>query len=290
MIAIGAVIRSLRPRQWSKNVFVLAPLVFARLFHDPHAIAMAASAFVAFSLMASGVYLVNDSMDAEEDRKHPQKKRRPIAAGEITVPFALGLAVCLFVSSVLLSWSISPRFLATLGVYLAMNLGYSLGLKRVVILDVMLIAAGFVIRVIAGAVALAVPMSDWLFLCTTMVALFLAFTKRRQELVHLGDDASKHRKALSHYNVHFLDQMISITTSSTVLTYALYTLSPEVTRKFQTDNLKFTVPFVLFGIFRYLYLVHVRHVPGDPTSTLLSDVPSILNLLVYGAFVIVILM
>lgn len=286
---IGVILRAMRPRQWSKNVFVLAPLVFARLFHDPKAVATAAAAFTAFSLMASGVYLVNDAMDAEEDRKHPQKKHRPIAAGELSVKLALALAALLFAASIALSWWIGPKFLATLAAYLVMNLAYSSGLKRVVILDVMLIAAGFVIRVIAGAVALAVPMSDWLFICTTMVSLFLGFGKRRQELIHGGEDASKHRKALSNYNVHFLDQMISVTTTSTVLTYALYTLSPEVKEKFHTDNLKFTVPFVLFGIFRYLYLIHVRHVPGDPTSTLMADVPSILNLLAYGVLVVLIL-
>lgn len=286
---IGAIFRSLRPKQWSKNVFVLAPLVFARLFHDRSAVLTSASAFAAFSLMASGVYLVNDSMDAEEDRKHPQKRHRPIASGELSVKVALSLAVVLFVASVALSWSIGPKFLATLGAYLVMNLAYSAGLKRVVILDVMLIAAGFVIRVIAGAVALAVPMSDWLFICTTMVSLFLGFGKRRQELIHLGEDARLHRKALSNYNVEFLDQIISVTTTSTVLTYALYTLSPEVKEKFHTTNLKFTVPFVLFGIFRYLYLIHVKHVPGDPTSTLMADVPSILNLLAYGAVVLLIL-
>jgi 4-hydroxybenzoate polyprenyltransferase len=287
---IGAVLRSMRPRQWSKNVFVLAPLIFARLFHDPIAIARAAAAFGSFCLMASGVYLVNDSLDYEEDRKHPQKKHRPIAAGELSRSTAVTVAVVLFIASIATAYAINLRFLTALIVYLVMNLSYSSGLKTVVILDVMMVAAGFVIRAIAGAVALDVPMSDWLFLCTTMVALFLAFTKRRQELVHLGDDAHKHRKSLSHYNVAFLDQMISITTSSTVLTYALYTLSPEVTRKFHTDNLKWTVPFVLFGIFRYLYLVHVRHVPGDPTSTLLGDLPSVLNVCAWGLVVLYVLM
>ena len=286
---MGPILRSLRPRQWSKNVFVLAPLVFAKLVHDPHAVSRAAAAFGAFSMMASGVYLVNDSMDKEEDARHPQKKFRPIAAGELTVKLALSIAAALFVSSITIACWINMRFLATLAVYLVMNLSYSGGLKHVVILDVMMVAAGFVIRAIAGSVALEVPMSDWLFVCTTMVALFLAFTKRRQEIFHGGEEAAKHRKALAHYNVHFLDQMIAVTTSSTVLTYTLYTLAPETREKLHTENLKFTVPFVLFGIFRYLFLVHVKHAKGDPTSTLLGDVPSVVNVILWGLVVLAIL-
>jgi len=286
---MGPILRSMRPRQWAKNVFVLAPLIFAKLFRDPVAVCRAAAAFGAFSLMASGVYLVNDSLDKDEDALHPQKKFRPIAAGELSVPTALTLAAVLFVSALATALWINGRFLLTLFVYLAMNLAYSYQLKHIVILDVMMVAAGFVIRAIAGSVALQVPMSDWLFICTTMIALFLAFTKRRQELFHGGEDATKHRKILAHYNVHFLDQMIAITTSSTVLTYTLYTLSPEVKDKLRTDNLKWTVPFVLFGIFRYLYLVHVRHAKGDPTSTLLGDVPSVVNVILWGLVVLYIL-
>jgi 4-hydroxybenzoate polyprenyltransferase len=263
---IGPVLRAMRPRQWSKNVFVLAPLVFAQKIGDPTAMATTGAAFGAFCLMASGVYLVNDALDVEEDQKHPQKKHRPIAAGELAVSTAIAIAVTLFAVAIATALWVGVPFLLMLVLYLMMNLAYSSGLKHVVILDVMMVASGFVIRAIAGSVALAVPISDWLFLCTTMVALFLA-----------------------HYNVAFLDQMISVTTSSTVLTYALYTLSPEVSSRIGTHNLKWTVPFVLFGIFRYLYLVHVRKVPGDPTATLFADVPSVVNVIAYACVVFAVL-
>ncbi|MBI4864489.1 MAG: decaprenyl-phosphate phosphoribosyltransferase [Candidatus Riflebacteria bacterium] len=286
---MGPLVRSMRPKQWVKNVFVLAALVFAHKATSwPHVVTSVA-AFGAFCLLASGVYLINDVMDLEEDRKHPIKQSRPIAAGLVSVPVAVGTAVVLFVATLFVSLRLGLPFLLALLTYLALNLGYSSGLKHVVILDVMLIASGFVIRAIAGAIALDVPMSQWLLLCTTNVALFLAFTKRRQELLHLGHNAHQHRKSLSEYTVGFLDQMISVVTSCTVIAYALYTLSPEITLKFGTDALKWTIPFVIYGIFRYLYLIHVRHVPGDPTATLMSDLPSIVNVFAWGVTVLGIL-
>jgi 4-hydroxybenzoate polyprenyltransferase len=286
---ISALVRSMRPKQWIKNVFVLAALVFAQKLRSPPHILTSIWAFASFCFLASAVYLINDCLDAGEDRLHPIKCKRPIAAGELGIPEALVAAFVLAFSSITIAYSIGLGFLLVLCTYLGLNLGYSLGLKHVVILDVMLVTAGFVIRAVAGAIALTVPMSHWLILCTTMVALFLAVTKRRQELLHLGDRAHKHRRSLSHYNVGFLDQMISVATSSTVISYALYTVSPEVVAKFGSDGMKWTIPFVLFGIFRYLYLIHVRHVPGDPTATLMGDVPSILNVVLWGMAVLLIL-
>jgi len=286
---IRSLIRSMRPMQWSKNVFVLAPLIFAQKLGSMTHVTIAAWAFLSFCLLASGVYLLNDCLDMEEDRKHPIKKLRPIAAGEIPVAVALGFALVLSLSSLVVAHSLGTPFLLSLLSYLAINLGYSLGLKHIVILDVMMITAGFVIRAVSGAIALNVVLSHWLVLCTTMVALFLAFTKRRQELLHLGNDAHKHRRSLSQYNVGFLDQMISVSTSTTLMAYALYCTSPEVVHRFGTDGLKWTIPFVIFGVFRYLYLIHVRQVQGDPTATLLDDIPSLFNVAAWGGTVLWIL-
>lgn len=280
---------SMRPRQWSKNVFLLAALVFARQAGNARQLATALAAFGCFCLASSSVYLINDCLDSDRDRHHPTKRNRPIAAGELSVGRALMASLVLMTSAVILASQLGNAFLGSVIVYIVMNLGYSLGLKSVVILDVMIIAAGFVLRAVAGGLALHVEISHWLALCTTMLALFLAVTKRRQELVHLGKDARSHRRSLSEYNVEFLDQMISVTTSTTVMSYALYTVSPEVVAKFGSDRLKWTVPFVIFGIFRYLYLIHVRRGQGDPTVTLLSDFASLLNVACWSLAVVAVL-
>ena len=283
---LAELVRSLRPRQWAKNVFVLAPLVFAQKLADPEALRLGVLAFVAFCCASSAVYLVNDLADREEDRQHPLKRHRPLAAGTLSVPVASLAALLLAGAATTLGLYLGHAFLWFTAIYLGLNLFYSLGLKNVVILDVMLISIGFVLRVLAGGAAIAVEVSAWLVLCTSFLALFLAFSKRRHELILMPNEASDRRKVLSHYSPTFLDQMINVVTASTVVAYAIYAVSPETVEKFHTRYLVYTLPMVLFGIFRYLYLIYQRPSERQPTEAILSDPPFLANLLLWGAAVI----
>ena len=277
---------AMRPRQWAKNVFVLAPLVFARQLGDPQAMGRALLAFAAFSLLASAVYLFNDIRDRDEDRRHPRKRKRPIAAGRLAVPVAAAAAALLAAVAVALGLALGGGFVAVLAVYLGANVAYSTGLKRVVIVDVMVLSLGFVLRVLAGGVAVGVEVSAWLILCTSFLALFLAFSKRRHELMLLAQNASEQRRVLSHYSPAFLDQMINVVTAGTVVAYAVYAISPEAVQKFDTRDLIFTMPFVLFGIFRYLYLIYQRPSERNPTEAILGDKPFLINILLWVAAVV----
>lgn len=284
--AFRGLIRSLRPHQWAKNLFVLAPLVFGQALDDPASIARALVAFAAFCVASSGVYLVNDVRDREEDRHHPLKRLRPIAAGDLSVPVAIGAAVALLAVggalAALLGWGV----LGVLAGYTVLNLLYSAGLKHVVILDVMVLAVGFVLRVIAGGLAVDVEVSSWLLLCTIFLALFLAFSKRRHEIVLLADDARGQRRVLDHYSPAFLDQMINVVTASSVVSYALYAISPSTTERFHSRWLVYTVPLVLFGIFRYLYLVYQKPDEKNPTEAILSDPPFLVNMALWALAVL----
>ncbi len=277
---------AMRPRQWAKNVFVLAPLVFARQLDDPRVLGRALLAFAAFSLVASAVYLFNDIRDREEDSYHPRKRDRPIASGRLVVSAAAAAAALLAAAAVAMGLALGGDFVAILGAYLAANLAYSMGLKRVVILDVMVLSVGFVLRVMAGGVAVGVEVSAWLILCTSFLALFLAFSKRRHELMLLADEASEQRQVLTHYSPAFLDQMINVVTAGTVIAYAVWAISPETTEKFDTRDLIFTMPFVLFGIFRYLYLIYQRPSDRNPTEAILGDKPFLINILLWVASVV----
>lgn len=268
----------MRPLQWVKNLVVFAPLLFAQQFFVPHAFVRALFTFVLFCGLSSAVYLLNDVLDYEQDRAHPVKRYRPLAAGQLrrsTVIETSGLLLVLVFAGALL---LSPTMLGIVVGYWLLNLLYSLWLKHKVILDVFAIAAGFVLRVVGGAVAVAVAISNWLLVCTTLLALFLGFCKRRRELLLLGVDSDQHRQVLAEYNPRFLDMMIGIVTATTVMSYALYTVSEETVRKFHTEGLLATLPFVLYGIFRYLYLVYHKELGGDPTQQVLTDIPFILNL------------
>ncbi len=276
---------AMRPAQWVKNVFVLAPLLFARQFDDPRVAGRALLAFAAFCLLASAVYLFNDIRDREEDRRHPRKRSRPIAAGRLPVAAAGAAGAVLALAALALSLILGPGFVAILAVYLASNLAYSLWLKRVVILDVMLLSFGFVLRVMAGGVAIGVEVSAWLILCTSFLALFLAFSKRRHELMLLAGEAPGQRQVLTHYSPAFLDQMINVVTAGTVVAYAVYAISPETAEKYHTKDLIFTMPFVLFGIFRYLYLIYQRPSERNPTEAILGDRPFLVNILLWVASV-----
>lgn len=265
--------RALRVYQWSKNLVVLAALIFAQQVFVPGQVFTAIAAFVAFCLASSATYLVNDIVDVEKDRAHPKKRARPIASGALPIPAAAGMAVALFAAAVLVAWWVRPAFTAALGAYILLTLSYSFALKNLIIIDVFAVAMGFVVRAMAGAIALDVAFSNWLVVCTLFLALFLALSKRRHELTLLEGDAAEHRIVLYHYSVHYLDQLILIVAGGTLITYTIYTCSPEVVEKFHTDKLYMTVPFVLYGLFRYLFLVHHKTGGGDPSRTLFTDVP-----------------
>jgi len=283
-----AVVQAMRPRQWIKNVIVFAALLFSRKLTDLEAVSHAAIAFLLFCATSGAVYIVNDLFDAENDRRHPTKALRPIASGALgTVP-ALVAVVLLFTASIMAGFILSPPFGAVLLIYAALNLVYSFWLKEVVIIDVMVIASGFVLRAVGGGLVLNVAISTWLIMCTILLSLFLAFCKRRQELEML-DRAHEHRSILREYSVEFLDQMIGVVTASTVVAYMFYTVSPEVELRLGTHYLYLTVPFVLYGIFRYLYLVHQRGVGGNPTQALLADRPLLLDVALWGITVITLL-
>lgn len=283
---IQAAVRAMRPKHWIKNVFVLAALVFAEKLNDPPAVLRSLAAFAVFCALSSSVYLINDILDRKVDRLHPSKRLRPIASGALPVGAAAVLAAVLATASLAAAARLDVAFAAAAATYFVMNLAYSVALKRVVILDVMLVATGFLLRAWSGALVLHVEMSHWLALCTGLLALFLGFVKRRQEIAALLG-ATGQRPILKEYSLPFLDQMISVVTASTVLAYSLYALSDEVAHKLATRHMGITIPFVLFGIFRYLYLVHQRGEGENPTDLVVSDASMLVNVALWVAAVYV---
>jgi 4-hydroxybenzoate polyprenyltransferase len=275
--AVADLTRLLRPEQWLKNLLVFAALIFSKHLFLADSVGKAVLAFASFCLLASASYVLNDVRDAAKDRLHPVKQTRPLAAGRISPGAAATLAAGLAALALALAVPLGREFVEIVVAYAVLQLAYSFALKNFVILDVMTIATGFVLRAAAGGVAIAVEVSPWLIICTFLLALFLGFSKRRQELMLLEGMAAAHREALREYSPYFLDQMISVVTASTVLAYAIYTVSPEVREKLHTESLYLTIPFVLYGIFRYLYLVHQREGGGNPTRELLTDRPLWVN-------------
>jgi 4-hydroxybenzoate polyprenyltransferase len=263
----------LRPEQWLKNGFVLAPIVFSGLVEDPDAWFRTILAVVAFCAASSATYLINDIIDREADRAHPQKCRRPIAAGEVSVGLALAAAALLVTLAIVIAVGLGGWFPAVLVGYVALVLLYSAVLKRAVFLDVLVVAAGFVLRVVGGAVAINVPVSRWILLVAYLLALYLALGKRRTELALLGEEAGNHRVVLGHYTLPMVDSAISVVLGATVLAYALYTVAPDTVAKVGSEGLMATVPIVLYGLFRYLYLLHQHELGGSPTRALLTDRP-----------------
>jgi 4-hydroxybenzoate polyprenyltransferase len=286
---LRSLIRALRPHQWLKNAVVFAALIFAKRFLDGDSVLDAALTFGLFCAVSSAVYLINDLLDVQADRRHPVKCRRPIASGEVSLPAAVVTAVALAAAALGGGWMLSRPVALVLLVYLAMNVAYSLWLKRVVILDVMVLAAGFLLRAVAGALVLDVEISSWLILCATLLSLFLGFCKRRNELVILEEEAGEHRFILREYSLPFLDQMISVVTSSTLVAYCFYTLSPEVQAKLGTSGLPWTIPLVLYGIFRYLYLVYHRSEGGSPTRVFYTDRPLLIDVALWALTAILVL-
>jgi len=271
----------MRPQQWIKNLFLFAALVFSGNLFNSGDILLVVSGFLIFSCTASGIYLFNDVTDIEKDKLHPTKSLRPLPSGKLSTATATLASTFLIAFGVVAAFFLTISFGITVLLYAVLNVLYSLKLKDVVILDVMTISAGFVLRVIGGALLINVPTSEWLIICTILLSLFLGFSKRRHEIMVLEGDANSHRAVLEHYSLYFLDQMIGIVTASTVMSYALYTISEETVRKFGTAHLIYTVPFVLYGIFRYLYLVHKKEEGGNPTKLALTDRPLLINIILW---------
>jgi len=269
--------RSMRPKQWIKNGFLFAGLIFTLDHrHRPQDLLLTLAGFVLFSLLSSSVYLLNDIADREQDRLHPKKRHRPIAAGQVPPMLAIGWAGVLSVGSLVGSLALNRGFGLVACLYFLITLAYSFRLKHVVIVDVLTLASGFVLLAVAGALVISVRISPWLLVCTTLFALFLGLAKRRHELVLLAGDAGRHRKILDEYSISMLDQMITIATSSTLMAYCLYAFSS--TTGMGHRWLMLTIPFVIYGIFRYLYIVLRKGGGGSPATDLLEDAPLLVNL------------
>ncbi|MCP4602252.1 MAG: decaprenyl-phosphate phosphoribosyltransferase [Proteobacteria bacterium] len=283
MKTLKAIFQLARPKQWVKNIFVLTVLIFSGRALQPEAIATILIAFAVFCLASSTIYFLNDYRDIEEDRKHPTKRIRPLASGALPPWIGLvGFFVLLGASIAIPAFALNQPTTIVVGFYLVLNIAYSLGLKHLVIIDVLVVATGFVLRILAGAAALSVMPSAWLVLCGVMISLFLGFTKRRAEVVLLGEQAGEHRKVLEHYSPAFLDQMISIVTAATVVGYVLYTVDSRTVQLVGSRALLLSVPFVLYGIFRYLYLVYHAESGSDPTRTVFTDIPLLINGVLWG--------
>jgi 4-hydroxybenzoate polyprenyltransferase len=271
-----SLVLSLRPSQWTKNLIIFGALGLGGKLLDWTAVLHALAAFLIFCALSGVVYLINDIADRDADRRHPLKMHRPIASGQLPVRIALGAALTLGTTALAAAFWLRPLFGAVAASYVLLLGLYSAPLKHLVIIDVLTIAIGFVLRAAAGAVAINVAISHWLYILTILLALFLALSKRRHELVLLADRATGHRRILEEYSPYLLDQMIAVVTASTIVAYAFYTVSPETVQKFGSDNLILTLPFPLYGIFRYLYLVHQKEGGGSPSDMLLTDRPLLL--------------
>ena len=285
---------ALRPRSWTKNLLLFAGVLFSQQVNHPDLLLRAAAGFVAFSLLAGLVYLLNDFRDKEADQLHPRKRKRPIASGRLTPAFAAIAALPVLAIVATVSWWLGTGFVITQIIYLVMNLAYTLALKKQVLIDVFIIATGFVLRAIAGVellkpVSPGTEISPWLLVCTFFGALFLALAKRRREIANAGDVAASQREVLVHYTPQFLDGMLLVTAGSALMGYALYTIWPGTVAKFRTEALLYTMPFVAYGIFRYLWLVSNSENTEDPSLVLLTDRPLAWCVVLYLAAVVLIL-
>ncbi|MEO0053381.1 MAG: decaprenyl-phosphate phosphoribosyltransferase [candidate division WOR-3 bacterium] len=283
------IVKSMRPKQWVKNLLVFAALIFSENLLAWDKLLRTAAAFIFFCLVSGAVYIINDVVDRENDRTHPKKRLRPIAAGELPILPALVAAMLAVAVGIGGGFYLNWRFGLVIAIYFLLQLAYSFLLKKIVVLDVMVVAAGFALRAISGTYVIAVQISPWLFVCTILLALFLALAKRRHELLFLEGGGISHRSVLGKYSETLLDQMIAVATSATVITYCLYTIAPETVHKFGTHNLILTMPFVLYGIYRYLYLVYRREEGGAPEKVLFTDLPLIIDVLLWMISVVLIL-
>lgn len=278
---------AMRPQQWVKNVLVLAAVLFAGPLSTPSYLLNAGLMFVIFCLVSSAIYIVNDLVDREADRAHPRKRNRPIASGHVHPRWAVLMASLLFITGFLLVLQLSVSAIACVLGYVVLQIFYTFLLKHIVIIDIMAIAAGFVLRAVAGAYAINVMISPWLLICTIVLALFLALGKRRSELL-VSDQSSSHRRVLGYYNIALLDQLIAVVTSCTLLAYVLYTFSEQTRLKFPSNMMPLTLPFVLYGIFRYLYLIYGKSQGEEPEALLIRDFPLLLDIVLWGIAVVII--
>ncbi len=280
-------IRACRPKQWSKNLLLYFGLIFALKLTDPVLIGRATVGFLVFCLASSGIYLFNDLADLEKDREHPTKRYRPLAAGLISPLQAIALGLVLLLVAFVVGFTLGTTFGLLTVFYVLLMLAYSARLKHVVLIDVFVLAAGFVLRAVAGAVAVSVPISPWLYVCTVLASLFLGLGKRRSELVLLNHGAGRHRRILDEYSLPLLDQLIVVVTSATIMAYSLYTFSAENLPS--NHAMMLTIPFVLYGLFRYLYLMHQHNGGGSPEEALLGDRPLLLSATLWLLTAVVIL-
>lgn len=287
--SIKLVIEAMRPKQWSKNIVIFAGVLFSLQVLQPIPLARTSIAFILFCLVSGCVYILNDVCDYERDLIHPEKRKRPIASGRLSRKLASIVAPIVLFFALVAAFRLTPYFGMIALFYFVMNLGYSFYLKNIVILDVLIIALGFVLRAVAGAVVIGVQISEWLLVCTFFLALFLALCKRRHELRLIEDKAANHRAVLQEYSPSLVDQMISVATASALMSYALYTISENVEKKFHTDKLIFTIPFVLFAIFRYLYLVHNQNLGGNPEKVFIQDRAMLVDVLLWICSIFLIL-
>jgi 4-hydroxybenzoate polyprenyltransferase len=280
---------SMRPKQWIKNIFIFPGLIFSHNLFDISLLVRVTVGFGLFCLAASSIYIFNDIKDLERDKVHPDKLKRPLAAGYLKVHKAYAASIVMAIIALPGAMLLDLTFFLILAGYMVMNVAYTIKIKEMVILDVLCIAFGFVFRVLAGTTLAGVKPSDWLIICTITVSIFLASSKRRHEFTLFAANGNNHRKVLVEYSTHFLDQMISVAAACTLMSYALYTIADETVARFGTRNLIFTLPFVIYGIYRYLYLLHQKKMGGNPTNALLEDLPLFLNGLLWLGVVIFII-
>ena len=285
MKTIRLIIKQMRPKQWTKNLLVFAALIFTIPYIDAAMIYLAVAGFILFSFVSGCVYILNDFIDLELDRQHPDKKNRPMASGELSPTLAISLGIIILSVSLWVGSMLNIRFGLVLCLYFILNVAYSLYLKKVVIIDVMVIATGFVLRAVGGAYVIDVPATPWFIICTALLALFLAISKRRHELILFQNQEGDYRPVLDSYSPKLLDEMNGIVTTATIISYALFTFTSG-----RTINLMWTIPFVIYGIFRYLYLIHIENKGGQPDEILLEDKPILITVLLYSLTLIVILL
>lgn len=280
MSVLKNVIITARPRQWIKNLLVLAALFFHPELISTSVMAGICLTLIAFCFTSASVYCMNDVFDAERDRKHPEKRSRPVASGDLSAGMALFASAVFMGAGLGVGVALGKNVALVIGMYIAMNIAYTAYLKHVVIVDALIVSFGFVLRIAAGAEVIAASVSFWIVLCTVLATLFLTFSKRRHELEAMTN-AADHRLSLAEYDTYFLDQMIAVVTAGTIISYALWTRDPETVGKFGTNRLDLTIPFVFYGIFRYLYIVHRKKLGGDPTKVFLTDKPLIINIVLW---------
>jgi 4-hydroxybenzoate polyprenyltransferase len=281
-------LRILRPYQWTKNLILFAAVLFspAQIARNPNAWVKILQAFAAFCLMSGAVYVINDIFDLKGDRIHPEKSKRPLPSGQISVSFAWIYGILVVVIALIWGFRLESAFGWVLIAYFVINVAYSIGIKQVVILDILFLSTGFVLRALGGVVVLShlLPefyLSSWLALCALLLSLFLVLGKRRHEIIMLENNAAQHRQILGYYSIAFLDQLIGVVCAATIISYCLYTISDDTIKLYHTKNLFLTVPFVLFGVFRYLYLIYRKTEGGDPSRLLFQDTPTLINVVLW---------